>query len=62
MMFPKEALHVTVLSAVVPRTEAVNASVPPVFEEAVEGETATEVTPGLGGSGEAVITTMAEAD
>jgi hypothetical protein len=62
VILPKEALHVTDLSEVVPRTEAVNVSVLLVFEEAVEGETATEVTPGLGGSGATVITTMAEAD
>jgi hypothetical protein len=43
-MLPKEALHITDLSEVVPSTEAVNGSVPVVIEEAVEGETVTEVT------------------
>jgi hypothetical protein len=61
-MLPKEALHVTDLSEIVPRTVAVNASEALVFKDAVEGEIATEVTPKLGGAGTAVITTMAEAD
>jgi hypothetical protein len=43
-MLPKEAPQVTDLSEVAPRTEAVNGSVPVVIEEAVEGETVTEVT------------------
>jgi hypothetical protein len=60
-MLPKEALHVTVLSEVVPSTVAVNGSVPVVIEEAVEGEIATDVTTGLGG-GAAVIVTVAEAN
>jgi hypothetical protein len=46
-MLPKEALHITDLSAVVPSTEAVNGSVPVMIEEAVEGETVTEVTTAL---------------
>ena len=57
MIFPKEALHVTDLSEVVPRTVAVNGSEPPVFEEAVVGETATEVT-----TDAAVTFTVAEAN
>jgi hypothetical protein len=63
-MLPKEAPHVTDLSEVVPRTEAVNWSVPVVIEEAVEGETVTEVTTGLGGGATvtAVTFTVAEAN
>ena len=56
-MLPQEALHVTDLSEVVPRTVAVNGSEPLVFEEAVVGETATEVT-----TDAAVTFTVAEAN
>jgi hypothetical protein len=63
-MLPKDALHVTDLSEVVPSTVAVNGSVPVVIEEAVEGETVTEVTIGLGGGGTvtAFTFTVAEAN
>jgi hypothetical protein len=63
-MLPSAAFHVTDLLEVVPTTLAVKGIVPPVTEEAEEGETATEVTAGPVGAGvlAAVIVTVAVAD
>lgn len=44
LMVPSEALQVTVLFVVVPATLAVNGSVPDVIDDAVPGDTVTEVT------------------
>ena len=46
VMAPKAAFQVTAVFEVVPLTVAVNGSVPVVSEEAVAGETMTEVTAG----------------
>jgi hypothetical protein len=47
VILPADACHVTDLSDAVPWTDAVNASVPPVVNEAEAGEIPTEVTVGL---------------
>jgi len=44
-MAPSRAFHVTDVFEVVPCPEALNGSVPPLIDEAVEGGTVTEVTP-----------------
>ena len=49
LMLPIEAVQVTALFVVVPRIAAVNCVLPLNAEEAVVGDTATELTPTLGG-------------
>jgi hypothetical protein len=44
LIWPNTTFHVTLLFVVVPCTVAVNGSVPAVIEDAVSGETVTEVT------------------
>jgi hypothetical protein len=44
---PSSAFQITVVFEALPCTVAPNESVPPVIEEAVDGDTATEVTPDL---------------
>jgi hypothetical protein len=61
-MVPSATFQVTDLSVVVPWTVAVNGIVPLVSEEAVAGETVTEVTTGAGGGGAVVTVTVVEAD
>ena len=47
VIVPSAAFQVTVWSEAVPCTVAPNGMVPPVTEEAVAGDTTTEVTPGV---------------
>jgi hypothetical protein len=59
-MLPKEAFHVTFLFDVVPCTVAANGTVPRVIEDAVPGDTVTELTVVFAGAG--VTVTVADAD
>lgn len=49
VIVPSAAFHVTALFVVEPATLAENGSVPPVTDEAVAGETVTDVTAGVDG-------------
>ena len=62
-MVPSDAFHVTAVFDVLPATEALNWSAPPVTDEAVRGVTVTPVTPDPDGGGVASATaTVAVAD
>jgi hypothetical protein len=61
VIVPRAAFHVTALFVVEPATLALKVSVPPVADDAVEGDTVTDVTAG-GGGGTAVTVTLAVSD
>jgi hypothetical protein len=51
LIVPRAAFQVTDLFVVAPWTLAVNGNVPDVIEDALDGETDTEVTGGTGAAG-----------